>query len=78
MQSRRIFREAKGGQTRHCFRKISLIAEVLKKADKSLREFREVVHDKFVDILQPIRDIQYHGASNHHGFEDPFMRKKSA
>jgi len=47
---------------------ISPIAEVLKAVDKSLEEFKEVVHDKSVCILPPIREIQHHGASNLHGF----------
>jgi len=57
--------------------KISPIAEVLKEVDKSLEELKEIIHDKFVDILPPIKDIQHHGASILYGFEDSFMRKES-
>jgi len=32
---------------------ISPIVEVLREVDKSLEEFKEIIHDKFVDILPP-------------------------
>ena len=43
-----------------------------------LEEFKEVVHDELPKGLPPVGDIQYHGASILHDFEDPFMRKESA
>jgi len=36
------------------------------------------VHDKLLEILPPMRDIQHHGTSILHAFEDPFMRRESA
>ena len=42
-----------------------------------LEEFKEVVHDKPSEGLQPMRDIQHHDTSIIHGLENPFMRKES-
>ena len=38
----------------------------------------EVVHDKPVELLLPMRDIQHHGTFILHDFEDLFMQKESA
>jgi len=51
-------------------------AEIHEKMKSLLGEFKEKVHDEFSEGLPPLRDIQHHGPSILHGFEDPFMQKK--
>ena len=52
--------------------------EVFEKMKPNLEEFKRVIHDELREGLPPMRDIQYHGASILHDFEDPFMWKESA
>ena len=51
--------------------------EVFEKMKSMLEEFKRVVHDKLPEKLPSMRDIQYHGASILHDFEDPFMGKEN-
>ena len=52
--------------------------EVSEKMNLILKEFKEVVHEELPERLPTMRDIQHHGASILHDFENPFMRKESA
>jgi len=58
-------------------KEVSLTAEIFEEKDQSLEECNRVVHDKLLKILPPMRDNQYHDTFILHGFEDPFLRKKS-
>ena len=57
---------------------VSPTAKIFEKLEPSLKKYKRVVHDKFLEILPPTRDIQRHSTFILHGFEDPFMRKASA
>jgi len=57
--------------------KVTTSIEIPKKMKPMLEEFKEVVHDKPSEGLQPMRDIQHHDTSIIHGLENPFMQKES-
>ena len=61
-----------------CQRRSFSNPEISEKIEPLLEEHKRVVHDKLPEGLPPMRDIQHHGASILHGFEDPFMWKEFA
>jgi len=43
-----------------------------------LEEFKNVVLGELTEGLPPLRDVQHHGISIRHDFEDPFLQKENA
>ena len=69
-------KETKQGLTLLVKEEVTPHAEIHEKMKPLLREFKEIVHDKLLEELLSMRDIQHHGTSILHSFEDPFMRKE--
>jgi len=77
MQSRRVHYGIKENNANLALEKVFPTVEIHEKVESSLEESKWVVHDKLLEILPPMRDIQHYGIFILHDFEDLFMRKKS-
>jgi len=52
---------------------VSPTIEIPEKTDQSLEESKRVMHNKFLETLPPMKDIQHHGTLILHDFEDSFL-----
>jgi len=75
LQSRRVLRgELKEIKQSLILEKVFPTAEIPKKVDKSLEEYKRVEYNKFFEVLPSMKDNQHHGMIILHNFEDPFLQ----
>ena len=73
-----FFMEPKEIKQRLVLEEVFPTAEIPEKVDKSLKESKEVVHDKLFEVLPPMKNNQHQGTYIHHDFEDPFLQEENA